>query len=1393
MSTVNDVQFYINDTFFCLTEFRPEESLLDYIRSTGLKGVKGGCREGGCGACSVLATYYHPFYKKILSESIATCLIPLAKADGMVFTTSEGLGSVRGQLHPIQKALVENRGSQCGYCTPGFVVTLADYFDKPEHIKPENGEKHTDKDKKRILKDIEETLDGNLCRCTGYRGILNSAAVVIEHLDDPKVKEQLGESSPLHRARNHASELSHRASVSLTYLSPKNVSLSYGRTKPNPFSSQVWIRPVSLDELLKTRQEHPHADFASGCSEVGLQMVQHRQKKEQIDITHVPELHLLSLSERDVRGLDASSTDLQIPSLTSLADIPPTPLSSAQSFIMGSAATLAHTIDYADEIIKKNPFLPAARTFRGISSIAHVFSSYHIRKVATAVANISLSSPVSDMLPPLYALNTGVVCESSKTGRRVVPLPVFHVGNRRTDLHNDEVVTHLYIPITRPREYYRCYKQTRRQEDDISIANASFRFFLRPPTQEEKNTDSEDGSISFPRITEAMMAFGGMSWKVVSAPKTIAFLTNNGKGDRRFTRDVINEALTYLLEDLPLTPNAPGGQIRYRRTLCLSHLFKFFLETAQEIVHTHKNAPQDMEREWDDSVIAGVSTQFDDREATTSLYEHSPVTKGSEDYTVPKETKIVGQNVPHLQARVQTTGETLYAMDTEVNGKLYAAVVASTKGHAKIVSVDASEAVKVPGVVKYVSLSDVKGSNAIGPTIHDEECFAKEEVTCVGQVIGVIVAESDELAHVAATLVKVEYEDLPVINTIDDAIAADSYFTVPIEHTKGDLEKGFAESDRIFEGEIRMAGQIHVTLETQNTICIPGEDGSMEVIAATQNPSLTQRLVAKVIGTDHSNVHVIAKRIGGAFGGKESRSCYLSCAAAVAAQAVNRPVHIVLNRTEDMEQAGGRHPWLVRYKIGVKNDGKFVALDCNQYSNGGNTIDLSQGIMNRAVVHADNTYFFPHIRSYGRVCKTHRASNTAFRGFGAPQGCTIMELIVERVSREMNLDSIKLREMNFYKDDDRTHFGQEIMDCTIPKMWKNLLESSDYEKRRKEADEFNAKHKYIKRGLGVSTLKFGVSFESRFLNQANALVHLHQDGSVRLCHGGLEMGQGIHTKMAQIAAEVLGCDISQVHVADTSTDTCCNTSPTAASSGSDLNGMAVSVACHNLLDQLKPTMDANPGKTLAEIARIAYLNRVPLSARGHYATPTLAEGHPFAYFVFGGSVGEVEINTLNGNTKVIRVDAVYDCGKSLNPHLDIGQIEGAIVMGIGYYLLEEPFVGPDGKLINSNIGFYKIPGISNIPLELNVTLLRDSSNKFNSIFSSKAVGEPPLILSGSAYLAALDAIDAAKREHSKDSGPLLDRSVMHIPATNERVRMLIEDPMAKMTEQASVPLTTIPT
>ncbi len=1233
--TGSSFEFRLNGESVRVEGASPNTTLLDFLRARGECGTKEGCAEGDCGACSV-AVVERDARGVPRHRAINSCLALLPMVAGREVVTVEGVSDGR-ELHPVQRAMVERHGSQCGFCTPGFIVAMFEAYGR---------------DDLRERWQVSDALCGNLCRCTGYRPIADAAAAAFCQRASPP--EDLA-AHPGH--------------------SPDAPSLDYTA------GNFRFLQPGGLAELLRLRAQLPGANLIAGATELGLEVNKKFHRFETLlSVAAVPEL---SRIERTSEG-----------------------------WRFGAAASLTRL----EEALRADGVDSSLRAGNeALLKMIRWFGARPIRNRATLGGNLVNASPIGDMAPVLMALGASVrLC--SETGERTVPLDEFFTGYRQTALRPEEVLFDVSLPAGTGdgggRVLVDAFKVSRRREMDISVVSAGFRVEL------------DAAGI----VRSARLAYGGVAATTVRAKQTESALLGQA-----WNRETLDAVLPVLAKEFhPI--NDVRASAEYRQGLVTSLLEKFF-------------------------VLDGRPEFSPDRRPLA-----------------PPPQLPADVPAPHESAVGHVTGSARYVDDTRrPQGLLEAWPICAPHARARIVRRDASAARQMPGIRAILLAEDVPGENDVGAVRKDEILLADKEISFHGQMVALVLGDSLEACRLAADEVEVEYEPLPPILTIPEALAAESFHTSPHRIRRGDAGAALTGASEQLTGEFAFGGQEHFYLESQVAWAEPGEDGTMFVQSSTQHPSEIQAVVAHVLHVPRHKVVVQSPRMGGGFGGKETQGNTWAALAALGARHTGRPVRARPNRDQDMILTGKRHPFLARYAVGFEADGSLRAVRVELFANAGWSLDLSSAITDRALFHLDNAYYIPHVDFCGRAVKTNLVSNTAFRGFGGPQGMLVMEEIIDRVARQLGLPPEAVRERNLYHgsgETNTTHYGQEIGDNRLQDIWHTLKASSDFATRRDEARRWNDAHWHHKRGLAITPVKFGISFTISHLNQAGAHVLIYQDGSVQVNHGGTEMGQGLHTKMLAVAARELGVPFNQVRVMQTRTDQVPNTSPTAASSGSDLNGQAVHAACVTLRDRLAPVAadllgepledaprlvfahgnvchPARPDRTLrfAEVAMKAYLARVSLAATGYYATPGIKYDHesgrgtPFYYYACGAAVSEVEVDGFTGAHQVRRVDILHDAGRSINPGVDRGQIEGAFTQGMGWLTVEELRWDRDGRLLTHAPSTYKIPAFGDTPADFRVTLLPNAAED-KVIHGSKAVGEPPLMLAISVREAIRDAVAA---------------------------------------------------
>ncbi|MDB5812912.1 MAG: xanthine dehydrogenase molybdopterin binding subunit [Rhodocyclales bacterium] len=738
----------------------------------------------------------------------------------------------------------------------------------------------------------------------------------------------------------------------------------------------------------------------------------------------------------------------------------------------------------------------------------------------------------------------------------------------------------------------------------------------------------------------------------------------------------------------------------------------------------------------------------------------------------------IGLSIEHESGVLHVSGMATYIDDIgEIAGTLHGAFGLSTCAHGRIVKMNLDAVRRAPGVVKVFTAQDIPGRNDCGPVIHDDPVLADGLVQFYGQPMFLVIADSHDAARRAARQAVVEYEALPAILTAQEAVAAESWVLPPVEVRRGDAETALAGAAHRLQGQVQLGGQEHFYLEGQVAYAMPREQDTMHVFSSTQHPTEMQQVVAHMLGWRSHQVSVECRRMGGGFGGKESQSAQIACAAALAAWKTGRPVKLRLDRDDDMSITGKRHDFHIEYDVGFDDSGLILGLKALLASRCGFSADLSGPVNDRAIFHIDNTYYLDAVTISSLRGKTNTVSNTAFRGFGGPQGMFAIEYIIEEIACKLGLDPLDVRRVNFYGDpagDARTttHYGMKVEDNIAPALVEQLAAESDYVLRRKAVAAFNASNSVLKKGLSLTPVKFGISFTATLYNQAGALVHVYADGTALVTQGGTEMGQGLYTKIRQIVAHEFGLPLDDIRMASTDTSSVPNTSATAASSGTDLNGKAAQAAAQTIRARLA-TFFANQhglpveavhfadGMVSAGAYRVvfadlvieAYRARIKLWDAGFYSTPKIhydrhtMQGRPFFYFAYGAACAEVVIDTLTGESRVLRVDILHDVGKSINPAIDIGQIEGGFIQGMGWLTTEELWFRPagaqQGRLMTHAPSTYKIPAASDCPPILNVKLY-EGENVEDSIHRSKAVGEPPLMLAFAVFFALREACTASR-------------------------------------------------
>ena len=1073
---------------------KPNQTLLSFLRDVlRLTGSKLGCAEGGCGACTVMISRNSIFSvtnSKIQHYAVNACLMPVCAADGCHITTVEGIGSVKNGMHPIQDRMVELHGSQCGFCTPGIIVAIYALFASGNNS----------------ISHMEEHLDGNLCRCTGYRPIWDSVKSLCDdgkNIDsNPSNMIDSCESNcatcpnrdgceNIHNEKNQNMSTTVGCSQSSTAdkctsmpqmqasfksqpneIFPKEL-LAY-KEEPLIISSNMstWIKPTNLEQLISLKSEHTDAKIVVGNTEVGIETkFKHAYYPIYISASSIPELVNIS--------------------------------SSSDKLIIGACTPLSFIQKFCDEFVSDVAEINS-KVEGAILNMLRWFASTQIRNVASLSGNLVTASPISDMNPLLAAAEAKIEIVAMDAPTRFVPVKDFFQSYRKVHLQPHEVLKSIIVPRISEHEpwtYILPFKQARRREDDISIVTSGIKMKL---------TLSNNSFI----IEDAILAFGGMAPTTILARTTAAFLRGKEWCEETFT-----QSKKILAKEVKLPANVPGGQPEYRCALAVSFLFKFYLAISIQIekdieialkngaLHVSKfpsiQKIENNERSGSTSFITSKKPSIHG----TQKHPLPQIADGCEKlkFQMPEEMPVPkastggsGLAVSHASGKYHCTGEAIYVDDMPApENMLHSALVMADRACGVILSVDKKQALDIEGVVGVYTCDDlikIGGNNELGPIFHDEEVFATKNIRHYGMVIGIVVAESLETAQLASRAVVVEYDDhfekKPII-TMEEAIASNSFYDSS-RHTiiSGDVESFLTSADSIVvEGSMKVGGQEHFYLETHSSLVIPveGNEG-LHVFSSTQAVDKTQKFCASAAGLPMHRVVAKTKRMGGGFGGKETRTVFSAAAAAVAARITNRPVKITLDRNVDMSITGSRHSFLAKYRaclIRQNNSDipKLGALDIKLFNNGGASFDLSGPVMDRALFHVDGCYKWAAFRAEGIVCKTNQPPHTAFRGFGGPQGIAICEHIMDHLASKAKIPVETLRRSNMYQESDHTPFGSQIVPKTwnIPTAWDYIMESANYRARKEAVKRFNEQHKYKKRGLAMLPTKFGIAVSETYL------------------------------------------------------------------------------------------------------------------------------------------------------------------------------------------------------------------------------------------------------------------------------------------------------------------------
>lgn len=1346
-SSSDEFVYYVNGVRHALprTSLPADRTLLQHLRDHhGLTGAKGVCLEGGCGACTVMVVRpgcavatatdsAEEDVKKPRCISVAACMTPMSTLQNCRITTIEAVAPagaiVASQLHPLQEAMLLTHSSQCGYCTPGFVMALYGQLCQDPNSTREQ---------------LERAIDGNLCRCTGYRPILDAIRVLAADVPADKLA-----TDALRQVRQRWVDMVARGAAPRAALSSMPVAIATTTTTTSLGDAQEagsWRAPIcDLEDLLHERQQHPGPELgilACGCSDIVYDLRAHPPSASNAK----PPVYMSVASTRALNVWKAEADKLVIGAALPLEEI-----ETKLKLLLDDCESKKNKKSGGDG----DAYRRAAAKLRGIRALhtqLRFFGNTQIRAVASVGGSLVSCTHLGDLLPVLMVLDATLVARSKHHGERRIPIADWvNPDTGQPTLEPTEVLVAIHVPWTAVDDYVEVRKQGRRRVDTTSLTVTAFRVSFEP---------SGDASAPRPlRVKRLISCIGGLGKPGLRARAVEAACV--GMEWRR--EPLLNAAIDLLRSELATMQGdrLPEWLRQYQRALVLGSFFKFFLSVVD--------------------AIAPAGQAVSERDRSAFIRYHPNPHESEQCYAeTGRPGGAVGKSFAHSNAITQLTGAARYTADLALPaGGLYAALVCADRAHARILRVDASAALALPDVAGVFTAADIPGAKMFGFRVVDEYFLAEHEVFYDGQPIAVVVAATQELADKAAReFVRVDYDDLKAIVTIEDAIAANSYHAGYEARVlqQGDPDGAMARCKHVEEGMVVLGGQDHWYLEPQNALVHPSPHGVV-VHSSTQSPSDVQEWVAAVLGLPRSNVECRVERVGGGFGGKQLRASPIACLAALPAFKLQRPVKLMLSRPQDMRIHGGLSPYQAGFRVGFDGEGRIEALDLEIWSNGGHSLDYSGDVLETVILVVDSAYRLPNVRVRGHCCKTHLSSFTSLRGFGKPQASAIIEGVIDHIARVLSVDSAAIRTKNMYVVGDVLMTGTPMSDDALHKCWTQVLANSNYDQLKKECDEFNARNRWKKRGVAALPSKGNVGFLfSDEINRGVAQVCVYKDATCHVSHSGVEMGQGIATRMAQVAAEVLDVPITSIRVGTTSTHAAINTPPTTMVS-TDLCGAAVRNALQIVLKRMEPVREDLGGASvsLADVVRRCYLAGIDMQAsavanemRLEYDWQKQA-GNVSYFFVWGAAVSMVEVDVLTGSVRTLKTEIVQDCGDSLNPPLDVGQVEGAFLMGVGYYMLEELIWSRDGRMYTTNLSTYKLPSHDDAPENWRVHLLKDSPS-VKGLYHSKGIGESNVQLGMSVYLATKDAIASARAEEGQH-GPFF----LEMPATDDRVRAACPD------------------
>eukprot|EP01147_Barroeca_monosierra_P002142 gene2142-5172_t len=1245
--TTDTLAFTLNGKAQTVSKPDPNMSLNEYIRTVaGLKGTKLSCGEGGCGACVVAITSKDPVTGKDVTVPVNSCLRLLIACDGLEITTVEGIGSTRKGLHPVQKTLANFWGSQCGGCSPGMA--------NPKPTK----------------QDVENCLDGNICRCTGYRPILaafQSFAVDREGACTTDIEDM---SNVYHTACNQLPCGKACLETRICEDKPARLKIS--------LRDVTWIEPTNLEDLLEIVEANKSKEYMLVFGNTSTGVFKDQNPSVKIDVSRISELKTISADQDGTLHIGAGVS-----------------ISQLISFLLKQA--------------------PISDSFTALAKHLQKVASTPIRAVASWAGNLMMAHDNPDFPSDIFTIMAGAKSllniNSKSSGAKSVNLFEF----LQMDMKG-WVITKLTIPALKQNEHFTTHKK----------------LLTSTPT----------------------MVFGGFSPHAVLSSTTAQFL--NGK---KLTASVIQSACNMLMKEFSPDQPPAAASAAYRQSLLATLFYKSILSSLPSI----------------DPKVASAASPF-----------IRPTSSGKQSYDTDPSLYPVSQPYPKMSAFAQTTGEAKYTDDAFIQtDSLFAAFVHADHGNCILQSIDTSAALQYPGVVDVITADELPITSPLhpDPKENQEPCLVKvgNRILFNGQSFAVVLAATQSIANAAAKLVSATYSDQqPVITSLEEAIETKSFFTnahvVPLRKGKP-INEALAECDTVVKGEISCGSQYHFHMETQTALAFPTDDGGLELHASTQNVTDTQTFASIATGIPASKIKVVMKRAGGSYGGKITRSWFTAAVVSFAANKHNVPVRTALELHSNMRLIGKRfptdflhrynvhrHPWKCEYTIGTLNS-RLHAVDMQWYADAGAYVFDSDGAMMQGSTACDAAYFCPNWQVVPTVCQTNTPSNTATRAPGCLPAVFIMETAMDHTAQVLGVDPVSFRYNNIYQEGQVTPTGMTLKYCSLSHLWSQFVDAIGYETRMKDVLAYNKKNMWSKRGLTIAPNKYGLGVGGFYRISAYVLVN-GADGTVAVSCGGSEIGQGLDTKLAQVVAQQFGIGLDLVTVHSNISLLHSNSTPTGGSCTSDAVSLAAMDACTQINAVLQPIRDKNPGASWDKIVSLAQAEGLDIGARGWCSRPAPPGG--FEYNSYGMVANEVQVDILTGEVQILRTDILFDCGQSLNPAIDIGQVEGGYVMGLGYFLSEEIIYDqPSGRLVTDGTWEYKPPSSKDIPIDLRVDLLKNAPNPVG-VLRSKASGEPPTCMASSIVFSIKQAVESSL----KDRDLLQSYVVANAPLTPEAVQQL---------------------